>query len=134
MQDIEFPRAVVRAYTEGDCWFLAGKVHDYAGFPVVALYPLDATAFPDSFVHMGNRIPGGRILDIEGIHEDEDWINTWSDRLNAEPLDLVVMDENFFYQTTDKLALQYQIGYAVNTVIYTMFEKYIPQRMHYLKS
>lgn len=134
MQDIEFPRAVVRAYTEGDCWFLAGKVHQHAGFPVMALYPLDATAYPDSFVHMGNRTPDGRILDIEGIHKVDDWINAWSDRLNAEPLDLVLMEEEIYYKATDGLALHHPMGYAVNTVIYNMFEQYLPHSMNYLKT
>lgn len=134
MQKIEFPRAVIRAYTEGDCWFLAGKVRQHAGFPVMALYPLDATAFPDSFVHMGNRTPDGRILDINGVHNEQDWISCWSDLLNAEPLDLVLMEEGIYYKATDGLALRHSMVYAVETVIYNMFEQYLPHRMNYLKS
>lgn len=134
MNNIEFPRAVIRAYTEGDCWYLAGKVNHHAGFPVLALYPLEATSYPASFVHMGNRTPEGSIIDITGVHKQQDWINTWSDRLGHEPLRMVEMDELSYSEATYDLALQHSMVYGVNTVIYNMFEKYIPNRMNYLKS
>lgn len=85
------PREVEQAYTQGDCWYLAETIHDLAGYPLVtaqwdeepmAVYYAATGKWWRSpggsyWAHAANRLPDGRILDIQGIWKEEDWLSHW---------------------------------------------------------
>lgn len=72
---------VVR-YTEGDCWALAGALHDLTGWQVVAVIPDTPDAIPpgkfaSDWYHMAVRTPDGRILDIQGATSETAFLTRW---------------------------------------------------------
>lgn len=36
--------------------------------------------------HAGNRLPDGRVVDIEGIFEEEEWLLNWALTTETDPL------------------------------------------------
>jgi hypothetical protein len=79
-QSFSFPKETVRAFTEGDCWVLAEEVRKMTGWSKVAVGYDDTEEGqkPDFYwLHVANRLPDGRLLDITGIHSDEEFIDRW---------------------------------------------------------
>lgn len=71
---------LVEAYTSGDCWMLAHQIHDITGWDVVALGEPDDTQNNPAkldWYHMANLLPDGRVLDINGIHNQHDVMREW---------------------------------------------------------
>jgi len=78
MSGFDFPERVVKAYTEGDCGYLATAMHAVSGFPIVTA----SIDVPGEWLHAGVLTPEGTVLDIEGTHSVEDWLDKW---LGDEP-------------------------------------------------
>lgn len=68
----DFSSDVIDTFTAGDCWKLAQLVNAEAGFTIVTM-----SDNHDGWCHVANLLPGGLILDIEGIWETEAWIEKW---------------------------------------------------------
>jgi len=62
------------AYTCGFCWDLALALHDHYGLEMVGLAPRSEP------LHVGCRLPDGRIVDIEGVHSEQSWEALWRER------------------------------------------------------
>lgn len=81
----EFPIDLVQSFTEGDCWVLAMSVHKATGWTIVAVGaceedPVEETVGGPDWVHMAVRTPTGTIVDVEGIHTDEEkYLERWWD-------------------------------------------------------
>lgn len=70
-----------QAFTEGDCWELARLIALTAGHPIVTA----SSSFSHrDWYHAANRLPDGRILDIEGIWEESYWLQIWSARFRLD--------------------------------------------------
>jgi hypothetical protein len=63
----------VEAFTTADCGYLAIAINAASGLPMVTISDDE----PDSWYHAGVRLPDGRILDIEGIWDPQDWMAHW---------------------------------------------------------
>lgn len=74
----EFPPNAVRAFTLGDCAWLATAIHELTGFTIVTA----SIDMPDEWVHCAVRTPEGLVLDIEGTWKVNDWLDHW---LDGEP-------------------------------------------------
>ena len=72
------------AFTQGDCWRLAIAINQLSGLPLIFTAfewpegenPLD---YPESFywTHVGNQLPDGRVIDVQGVHSLAQWRTTW---------------------------------------------------------
>lgn len=132
MDDIVFPQSVIEAYTGADSWVPAGRIAAATGFKVVALYSAGVTNYDENFIHMGVRIPDGRILDINGIHENDDFIDFYKETKELEIYD--VPDENAYFWLIDPRRVTKPIPYPLTKVIRFMFEKYVPSLQYRLKT
>lgn len=81
-----FSPDVVEAFTFGDCWVLAQAIERATGYPLVS-----ATYGKDFWIHVGNRLPSGLILDIEGTHAETGWLECWREILGDDGGDDVEM-------------------------------------------
>lgn len=64
-----FTSEEIHAFTQGDCWELARTLGANHNLSVVIV------SFPFmGLVHAGAKLPDGRIIDIEGIWTQEDWV------------------------------------------------------------
>lgn len=72
-----YPEEVIEAFTHGDCWALARAFSD-----AVDLYPVTISAKDDCWFHAGTRLLDGRIVDIEGIWEEEAWLAHWDSKVD----------------------------------------------------
>lgn len=96
------PRNIEQAYTEGDCWHFAETIHRLTGLPIVSAQ-WDEKSMPvhipstgewlhptySYWAHIANRLPDGRIIDIQGIWLEEEWLEHWHNiayvyRINKE--------------------------------------------------
>ena len=82
----------VDVYTNGDCWFLALELHRLTGFPMIfsaSTWLIDDITGPEGYTedwadsvfawdHVGIELPDGRILDVNGPEDIEDWMCLWS--------------------------------------------------------
>lgn len=82
---IKFPedileQKVVTAYTRGDCWVLAGELLR-RGYPLaIAVFSIRQ----EFWAHAANRLPDGRVLDVEGVWDETEWITRWNRTLVPE--------------------------------------------------
>lgn len=68
----------ISLFTESDCWALALTLHDRTGMPIVlASDGSDAEEKDMGWTHVGILLPDGSVLDIEGIHDPDAWMDTW---------------------------------------------------------
>jgi len=67
-----FPSQVREAFTDGDCWVLAWEGANMYDLPIVTV-----SGNESFWLHAANLLPDGRILDIEGIWEQQDWLARW---------------------------------------------------------
>lgn len=86
----QLPDNVQEAFTFGDCWHLAQTINRLSGYPVVTVQWEEPHR--SLWCHAANRLPDGRIVDIEGIWEEEEWLWKWQvhNELHVE-LDVLVM-------------------------------------------
>lgn len=130
MADIVFPNAVIEAYSESDSWVLAGKIFAVTGWKPVVVYPAGKSGVDAPFLMMGIKIPDGRILDINGIHEYDEYKKFYE----AEDAELFeVPDEDTYFLIVDRLKVEHPIPYPLEKVIRAMFEKYIPGLTYRIK-
>lgn len=130
MKDIFFPNAVIKAYSGADSWVPAGRIFAVTGWKPVVLYPPGRSGLDDDFLMMGVKISDGRILDINGIHEYDEYKKFYK----AEDAELFeVADEKTYFLIVDHLKVQNPIPYPLSKVIRAMFEKYIPGLTYRLK-
>lgn len=69
------------AFSFGDCWLLTRALHNITGWQMVAVGCTggkDAGILRD-WTHIAVRTPEGLILDITGLHTDEDIERQWAD-------------------------------------------------------
>lgn len=131
MQDIIFPHVVVEAYAGSDSWVLAGKIAAVTGWSPVVLYANKPKNFEEAFLMMAVKTSDGRILDINGVHE----YNEYKKFYRAEDGELVdVPDEKTYFLIVDTLKVQHQIPYPLTKVIRAMFEKYVPGLAYRIKN
>jgi hypothetical protein len=72
---------VVEAFTEADCWELARLVQQTSGYGIVTA---SSSRSYRNWYHVGNRLPDGTILDIEGIWDETEWLSAWATRMDFE--------------------------------------------------
>lgn len=75
--DIKFPfgASTVEAFTKGDCWVLTQSLN--AQCKEMAPVTISSTC-RRWWCHVGNRMKDGRIVDIEGVWEEEAWLAHWT--------------------------------------------------------
>lgn len=130
MTNIFFPNAVIAAYSGADSWVPAGRIFAVTGWKPVVLYPRGSTGLNDDFLMMGIKVPDGRILDINGIHE----YNEYKKFYKAEDTELIeIPDEKTYFLIVDNLEVKHPIPYPLSKVIRAMFEKYIPGLTYRIK-
>lgn len=70
-----------RVFTAGACGAIALALHDRFGWPLIAITEADnvheGIAGGGSSVHYMVRVPDGRLLDILGLHTDEEALEEW---------------------------------------------------------
>lgn len=132
MDDIVFPQVVIESYSGPDSWVIAGKVSDVTGWKTVALYPVGTTEYDEKFVHMGIRLPDGRVLDINGVYDEDEFIEAYSSGNQLEIFE--VPDEPTYFRLTDSLYHTRLVPYPLKKVIRSMFEKYVPSLLYRLKA
>jgi hypothetical protein len=74
--DFGFSETIVDELTNGDCWSLAGILHQRTGFPFAAIHG------DGEVVHVGIEIADGVVVDIEGIWDSGSWETHWVDILD----------------------------------------------------
>jgi hypothetical protein len=72
----DFGEQIVDELTNGDCWSLAGILHQRTGLPFAALHG------DGEVVHVGVEIADGVVVDIEGIWDSGSWETHWVDLLD----------------------------------------------------
>jgi hypothetical protein len=87
MLKFSLPSHVQEAFTFGDCWALACEVEYNAGLPVAVLLHSGSATDDYNWFHVGNRAADGRIVDIEGIWDEDEWKTRWSgESYSGEPV------------------------------------------------
>lgn len=81
MEPFNYSAEVVEAFTEADCWELARLVEEASRYGIVTA---SSSKSHRNWYHAGNRLPDGRILDIEGIWEEKVWLSEWAARMDFE--------------------------------------------------
>lgn len=72
----DFGEQIVDELTNGDCWVLAGILHQRTGLPFAALHG------DGEVVHVGVETADGFVVDIEGIWDSGSWETHWVDKLD----------------------------------------------------
>lgn len=94
LEPFDYSEEEVSAFTEGDCWELARLIALTAGYPIVTA---SSSLSHRDWLHAANRLPDGRIVDIEGIWEEGVWLQVWSSRhrLDEENDRAIAIDWDF---------------------------------------
>ena len=71
--------ADVCRFTEGDCHILAYALNKRTSYPIATFY------YEEDYKHCGDihafiLLPGGRVLDVTGIHAQKDFYREWITR------------------------------------------------------
>lgn len=82
----QLPADVQEAFTYGDCWHLAKTINRLTGYPVVTAQWQELQG--SGWCHAANRLPDGRILDIEGVWLEEEWLWKWQAKNPATDMEL----------------------------------------------
>lgn len=72
----DFDEQIVDELTNGDCWSLAGILHQRTGLPFAALHG------DGEVVHVGIETADGFVVDIEGIWDSCSWESHWVEILD----------------------------------------------------
>jgi hypothetical protein len=67
----------LEAFTSGDCWLLAATAEGEFGWEAVAVMVPEGIDEGAPWMHMVNRLPDGRLIDIEGIHTEKGLLSRW---------------------------------------------------------
>lgn len=132
MEEIVFPRLVLETYTGKDSWVVARRIAEVTGFSTVALYPAGTTKYNENFLHMGVRLPDGKILDVNGTYDDKEFKAAYTAGAELEIYE--VPDEKTYYLLTDELFPSRMVPYELKKIISSMFEKYVPSLLYRLKA
>ena len=73
----------IEAFTCGDCWMLARAIHDISKWDMVLYNPYPHRDL-DYWEHVAVRMPDGLILDIEGAHTEDDFLQRWNENAADE--------------------------------------------------
>ncbi len=78
---------VRRQYFLRDCWKLAKACHDLTGWTMVAVgyVPDGSLDGAIGWAHVAVRLPDGRCLDMNGLHEEGDLIDLYEPFLIDDP-------------------------------------------------
>ncbi|MBB5474543.1 hypothetical protein HNR08_003279 [Cellulomonas hominis] len=68
-------------FTAEQCHRLAQALHDASGWEVVVVS--DGPHGVAGWVHAGVRTPGGQILDVHGLQDEQLWIVDWAEHCDA---------------------------------------------------
>ncbi|WP_251151388.1 hypothetical protein [Cellulosimicrobium sp. Marseille-Q4280] len=68
-------------FTGGYCHRLAQALHERTGWPQVVI--ADGPNGVVGWVHAGVRTPSGQILDVRGLHSEDDWAEEWGSTVDA---------------------------------------------------
>lgn len=66
--------ADVDRFTTGDCHIFALAVHKLTGWPIATF---DYEHDPTGSIHAFNIMPDGRLIDVEGIHDPNEFVKQW---------------------------------------------------------
>lgn len=91
------PGAVEDMFTLGYCHVLAHALHARTGWPVVVAG--DGPGGVVGWVHVAVRRPDGSILDVQGVHDPDAWIDRWGQWADAYGLDCLDQDDNLAYDS-----------------------------------
>lgn len=101
-----------RAFTHGDCWHLAETIQTMTGLPLItAQWEETLTTYftraekweqvkNTYWSHVANRLPDGRIIDIDGIWLEEDWLKRW--HVKSDTFSIDKEDRLMFVKEWDK--------------------------------
>ena len=64
-------------FAYGQCVCLAEAMHARTGFPIAVVRCKPYAPLNNAFVHALLRVPDGRVLDINGFHQDEEILSYW---------------------------------------------------------
>lgn len=78
MIHFNFPPDVIRAFTQGDCNFLAWTLHAKYGYPLVHFFD---EGDPYWWTHFACELPDRAVFDIKGIYSFEAAQHLWGDIL-----------------------------------------------------
>lgn len=82
--DFGLPESVIEAFTKGDCWTLAGAIHNKTGWNIVTMSDGDD---PQGWSHVAVWTPAGTVLDIQGEWTADEWFDQWETTiLSADPI------------------------------------------------
>lgn len=110
-----------RAFTHGDCWHLAETIHSATGYPLITAQWEEAT---DSYwSHVANRLPDGRIADIEGIWSEEEWLQRW--HIKSDTFFIDKEDRTMFVKTWLKADWQEEALYCDLEICYPEISEHV---------
>ena len=69
-----FPERVIEAYTYGDCWALALAIHKITDLTLVTVANKGT---PEQWSHVAVRYGLKHVIDIEGVHRVDYWLERW---------------------------------------------------------
>lgn len=75
-QAFDFSDMVREVFTEGDCWVLARAIESLTHCPIITINYTEN----DEWFHVANVLPNGLIVDIDGVFEQEEWLENWAER------------------------------------------------------
>lgn len=81
-----FDEEIITQYTEGDCWILANALNKLYGYDRILVGFGDGLDdIKATWIHAANYLPGGLIVDIEGVHNEDDFKKKWAKSIVVHP-------------------------------------------------
>lgn len=105
-----FTEDQVEAFNFGDCWRLAAEMHRLTGWQMVAVgvdYEDGVDLNSRGWAHMAVRTPDGRFADVNGVHTEDEFLDTWREETSTR-----------FFQDSDDETLQYMEVEDVEVVVF----------------
>lgn len=87
---VSFPDDVVEAFTEGDCWRLALAIERVYGYEMV--FYGNKGELDNTWCHALNRLPDGRMVDINGWQTMDSLYDEYGTMITGEPVVDVEVD------------------------------------------
>lgn len=105
------PEIMREAFIYGDCWYLAQTMQAERGHPILTVSGVEW-----GWIHAGNLLPDGSVLDVEGIWDPKVWLSRWDATIAQE--NRSYYGEGFWVQSWDAQEFQQEITYWEITTIY----------------
>lgn len=103
IRSFSFDENVVDYYTRGGCWYLCLALMERTGLEPVALWA------KGKIYHVGVKLPGGDIVDIDGVWQSDAWAAFWQREFESHPVEVApTSHHDEYWRTSHNLWASYQ--------------------------